>query len=60
MTARQHCPSCFIRLPLSGEPNCDCEPANAAGTDKTGPRAANRPEQAHVDPTAPDSAPEPC
>ena len=20
-----YCPSCFIRLPLSGEPNCDCD-----------------------------------
>lgn len=24
------CPSCFIRLPLSGEPNCDCEPRAVA------------------------------
>ena len=26
-----HCPSCFIRLPLSGEANCDCEPRAVAG-----------------------------
>ena len=30
MTAR-HCPQCFIRLPLSGEANCDCEPRAVAG-----------------------------
>ena len=20
-----HCPWCYVRLPLSGEPNCDCD-----------------------------------
>lgn len=30
MTTR-HCPTCNVLLPLSGEPNCDCEtPAVAA------------------------------
>ena len=30
-----YCPSCYIRLPLSGEPNCDCErPAVAASVAK--------------------------
>lgn len=26
-----HCPACFIRLPLSGEANCDCEPRAVGG-----------------------------
>ena len=25
-----YCPRCYIRLPLSGEPNCDCEPPTVA------------------------------
>ena len=42
MTAR-HCPVCFIRLPLSGEANCDCEPPNAPGTARTAPLSASEP-----------------
>ena len=37
------CPSCFIRLPLSGEANCDCEPPNAPGTAKTAPLSDSEP-----------------
>jgi len=55
MTAR-HCPTCGVVLPLSGEPNCYCEPANAAGTPKTGPRTDDGAKQAHVDPLTPDEA----
>ena len=37
------CPSCFIRLPLSGEANCDCEPPSAPGTARTAPLSASEP-----------------
>ena len=38
-----HCPACFIRLPLSGEANCDCEPRDTPGTAKTAPLSASEP-----------------
>ena len=31
-----NCPSCFVRLPLSGEPNCDCEPPTMRQTGRNG------------------------
>lgn len=40
----RRCPQCFIRLPLSGEANCDCEP-RAAG----GPVAQQAPVGTHHD-----------
>ena len=41
---------CFIRLPLSGEANCDCEPPNATGTARTAPLSASEPFGALPDP----------
>ena len=38
-----NCPSCFVRLPLSGEPNCDCEPPKADGKVRTAYLAASGP-----------------
>lgn len=54
------CPACFIRLPLSGEPNCDCEPANAAQWPVSAPQGHEQAETGQQDTPAPDSAPEPC
>ena len=52
------CPSCFIRLPLSGEANCDCEPPSAPGAAVAAPLGDQGPILALVDPQSPDSAPE--
>ena len=38
-----HCPQCFIRLPLSGEANCDCEPPSAPGKARTAHLSASGP-----------------
>jgi len=41
-----HCPACFIRLPLSGEANCDCD----GGTVLPAPVAQQTPAQTHAHP----------
>ena len=54
------CPSCYIRLPLSGEPNCDCEPAYAPQRPVNAPQSHEQAETGQQDTPAPDNAPEPC
>lgn len=38
-----NCPSCFVRLPLSGEPNCDCEPPTMRQTGRNGDLSHSEP-----------------
>ena len=47
-----NCPGCFIRLPLSGEPNCDCEPPTVRQTGRNGDLSHSEPFQVPVDPQA--------
>lgn len=56
----RHCPSCFIRLPLSGESNCDCEPGNAPQWPVNAPQSHEQAETGQQDTPARDNAPEPC
>ena len=45
-----NCPSCFVRLPLSGEPNCDCEPPTMRQAGRNGDYSHPGPNQVLVDP----------
>ena len=48
-----HCPTCAVVLPLSGEPNCYCEPpavaAPVADEGPVGTLGHPRPNEAEID-----------